>query len=76
MTQAIEYKDVRKAAASDAEAGEIWRKIGDITGAGHVPAGDEASIDISDLSDSKKERIGKLLSPEAEVVDDKKRGNK
>ncbi len=82
MTQAIEYKDVRKAAASDAEAGEIWRQIGDITGAGHIPVGPDGAaspIDISTVSDSKRERIEKLLNPVIEadvVIDEQKRGKK
>ena len=76
--KAITYKEVVKG-REPGEAGELWRKIGDITGAGHVPGSDEAAIDLTDVSDSKRDRIDKLLNPEQEVVIDEsknKRGTK
>lgn len=80
MGKAITYKEVQKGRA-EGEAGEIWRKIGEITGAGHVPGSDEASIDITDISDAKQKRIDSLLAPadepkEAEAEDSTKRGKK
>lgn len=60
--RAITYKEVRKAADTDAGASETWAKIGEITGAGHVPASEDATIDLTDVSDGKRERIDKLVS--------------
>lgn len=75
--KAITYKDVSKGREA-ADAGEIWKKIGEISGAGHVPVSDEAAIDLTDVSEAKRSRIDNLLNPEQEVVIDenKKRGNK
>lgn len=78
--KAITYKEVSKG-RTNAEAGELWRTIGDITGAGHIPVSDEAAIDLTDVSDAKRDRIDRLINPETEVVidadkNDKKRGNK
>jgi hypothetical protein len=82
--RAITFKEVEKASMDEYTARETWRKIGDITGAGHVPPGDYASIDLTDVSDSKRERIDKLLmtttedTAHAEAVASetkKKRGN-
>jgi hypothetical protein len=62
--RAITYKEVRKANESDAGTTEMWRKIGEISGAGHVPldVDGNASIDVTDLADSKIARIDKLIS--------------
>ena len=78
--KSITYKEVQRG-RTDAEAGELWRTIGDISGAGHVPVGEDAAIDVTGVSDAKRERIDKLVNPEQEVVideakEDKKRGTK
>jgi hypothetical protein len=61
--RAITYAEVKKAGG---ETGSLdrWQKIGEITGAGHVPlnADGEAAIDITGLAPSKVERIEKLLA--------------
>ena len=62
--KAVTNTEVRKAASSDGEPGEMWKKIGDISGAGHVPASDEASIDLTEVSDAKREQIEKAMNPE------------
>lgn len=61
--KAITYKEVKRAAATDAEAREAWEKIGEITGAGKVPLNmdGDASIDVTGISASKLERIDTLL---------------
>lgn len=75
-TRAITFKEVKKD-REQAEAVEVWHKIGDITGAGHLPASDEATIDLTDVSDAKRGQIDRLLAKEDEVViDEKKRGVK
>lgn len=60
---AITYKEVRKH-HEDAEAGELWQRIGEITGAGHVPPSDHAAIDLTDASDSVRARVAKLAAEE------------
>jgi hypothetical protein len=76
--RAITYKEVKKAAGNDQAGGlELWHKIGEITGAGHLPGQDEATIDLTGVSDAKRERIDKLLAGEKEEVSETtKRGNK
>ncbi len=88
--RAITYNQVQKAAGNDnAGSQEMWRKIGDITGAGHVPldADGNASIDLTETSDAKRAQIDRLLAKEEEqtaeekaeakaVEENKKRGNK
>jgi hypothetical protein len=64
--KAITYREVAKAFDSGAGAAEAWRKIGEITGAGHVPAGDDATIDLTEVSEAKQSRIEKLLAKEAD----------
>ena len=82
--KAITFKEVAKVAAGNHAATELWHKVGDIAGAGHVgldPDGN-ASIDLTEVSDSKRERIEKLINPEAKeddaVIDESKakRGGK
>lgn len=70
--RAITYKEVRSASEDDKGATETWRKIGEITGAGHVPlnADGNATISLTDVSDSKRERIAKMVNPVDEVVID------
>lgn len=62
--KAITYKEVKK--ANETNALENWRKIGDITGAGHVAldADEDASIDITGLAEGKLAQINKLLGKE------------
>jgi hypothetical protein len=78
--KAVTYKQVEKATGGTGSR-ELWDKIGAISGAGQVgldPSGN-ASIDLTDASDSVRDRIDKLLNPEQEVVIDEsksKRGNK
>jgi hypothetical protein len=83
--RAITYKEVRKAHGTDAGAVDVWHRIGDMTGAGHVgldPDGN-ASIDLTDSSDSVRERVDRMLAGEkedaeaakaAEAKDSTKRG--
>jgi hypothetical protein len=61
----------------------MWRKIGEITGAGHVPAGEESAIALTDVVPGKIDRIEKLLSGAEEdkaeakaEANSTKRGNK
>ena len=65
--RAITYKEVKKA-TGDVGSAEMWRKIGDIADAGHAPTGidGDGSIDLTDVSDSKRDRIDKLLAGEKE----------
>jgi hypothetical protein len=64
--KAVTYKEVSKAYPEGAD--ETWRKIGDITGAGHVPlnADGDASIDTTGLADGKQKAIDALLKPQKE----------
>lgn len=62
--KAITYKEVARVTGGDRLATvELWHKIGDITGAGHVglDIDGNASIDLTDVSDSKRERIDALM---------------
>jgi hypothetical protein len=74
--RAITFKEVEKAGGNI----DTWHKIGDITGAGHVPVNTygEASIDLTEASDSVRGRVDKLLAGEkeeaAEAEETKKRG--
>jgi hypothetical protein len=62
---AITYAEVLKGHNKDgASAGEAWRKIGEITGAGHVPPHELATIQLTDASASVRERVSKLASVE------------
>ena len=79
--RAVTYKEVRSVAQDDLGATETWRKIGEITGAGHVPlnADGNAVIALTDVSDSKRERIDKILAGEEKEeakAETTKRGNK
>ena len=76
----IDYKDVEKV-YEGAKAKEVWEDICRIAGAGLVPPTNPGGLDITGLSDTKKERIQKLLAPaeEAETVTtgkNKKEGTK
>lgn len=79
--RAITYKEVKKA-TGDQGSTEVWRKIGEIAETGTVPTGidGDGSIDLTDVSDSKRDRIDKLLAGEKEEeaakADTTKRGNK
>lgn len=78
--KAITYKEVERNAGEGVVVVELWHKIGDIAGAGHVgldPDGN-ASIDLTEVSEAKRERIEKLIHPVEDVVIDesKKRGTK
>lgn len=83
--RAITYKEVKKAVGEEGSS-EMWRKIGEIADAGHVPTGidGDGSIDLTSVSDSKRDRIDKLLAgdkedvqvEDAKTVDTTKRGNK
>jgi hypothetical protein len=66
--KAITYKEVEKAGGNI----ETWHKIGEITGAGHVPVNTygEASIDLTEVSDAKRGQIDRLIAKEEEVVID------
>ena len=70
--KAVTFKEVKKVAGEGIHAAtELWHKVGDIVGAGHVgldPDGN-ASIDLTEVSDSKRERIDKILNPEPQDAD-------
>ena len=64
-----------------------WEKIGEISGAGSVPLNTDgdASIDLTDVSESKRSRIEALLQKQAEAdqmdaeevtIDESKRSTK
>jgi hypothetical protein len=80
--KAIQYKEVAKVAGEGLHAAtNLWHKVGDIAGAGHVGLDQDgnAVIDLTEVSDSKRERIERLLNPETDVVIDEsknKRGGK
>jgi hypothetical protein len=73
--RAITYKEVKKSAGEGIHAAtELWHKVGDIVGAGHVgldPDGN-ASIDLTEASDSERARIDKLLAKEDEAKEEAK----
>ena len=61
----ITYKEVAKATDTYAGSVELWNKIGEITGAGHIPVspeGNAAPIDLTSVSDAKRAQIERLLS--------------
>ena len=79
--KAITYKEVAKSAGEGIHAAtELWHKVGDIAGAGHVglDADGNGVIDLTEVSDSKRDRIDKMLSGTEEAEESKsvKRGNK
>lgn len=64
---AVTYADVVRAYPKDVGGAQnAWRKIGEITGAGHVPASDDASIDITGIAESKAKHIDAILKPKKE----------
>jgi hypothetical protein len=73
--KAITYKQVISAVGKDG-AREAWDRVGQITGAGQVGTGinDDASIDITSISDAKQEQIDKLLTPEKPAKSTKEGG--
>lgn len=83
--RAITFKEVKKSAGEGIHAAtELWHKVGDIAGAGHVglDIDGNASIDLTGASDSVRERIDNLLAKkeeeatEAKAEKETKRGNK
>lgn len=72
--KAITYKQVISAVGKDSR--DVWDRIGQITGAGQVGTGinDDASIDITNISDAKQEQIDKLLAPEKPAKSTKEGG--
>ena len=66
--RAITYKEVEKAVGEGSRA--VWEKVGEISGAGLVPldASGNASIDLTEASESVRSRIDKLLVKEDEAV--------
>lgn len=61
--RAITYKQVKTATGNEGSL-DVWDQIGRISGAGQVPTGidDDGSIDLTDVSDSKRQRIDDLLA--------------
>lgn len=73
--RAITYQDVEKSSGSG--AGEVWKQIGEITGAGNVSLfNGNASIDLTDASDAKRAQIDGLLLKESASEGEKKRKEK
>ena len=78
--RAVTYKKVKAVAGEGLHAAtELWHKVGDIAGAGHVgldPDGN-ASIDLTEASDSVRDRIDNLLAKKEEAKEETtKRGAK
>lgn len=62
--RAITYKEVSKSADEGVHAAtELWHKVGEIAGAGHVGLDQDgnAAIDLTDASDSVRKQIDNLL---------------
>jgi hypothetical protein len=59
--RAITYKEVERAVGKTANARDTWEKIGMLVGAGRVPAGDDAAIDLTGASDGEVSRIDEIL---------------
>jgi len=58
---AVTYKDVLKGHGNDGSgAGEAWRKIGEVTGAGHSYPGELASIDLTNATQAVRDKVAKL----------------
>ena len=78
--RAITYKEVKKVAGEGLHAAaELWHKVGDIVGAGHVglDPDENASIDLTEVSDAKRTQIDNLLAKKEESAEEaKKRGGK
>lgn len=69
---AITYREVRLAYKDKLSSEEAWRKIGDITGAGHLSAIDHATIDLTDASDSVRDRVAKVVADGEEKAEEAK----
>lgn len=63
---AVTYADVQKAYDDPGAAAAAWREIGEVTGAGHVPPGEYATIETTHLTKAKADKVGKLLNPKVE----------
>jgi hypothetical protein len=64
--KAVTYKEVKKVAGEGLHAATtLWHKVGDIAGAGHVgiDADENASIDLTDVSEAKRAQIDAILNP-------------
>ncbi len=71
--KAITYKQV-KTATGDEGSLRVWERIGEITGAGTVPTGidGDGSVDLTEVSESKREQIDRLLEKQEEIKEDAK----
>ncbi|MCA1589177.1 MAG: hypothetical protein LC734_02060 [Acidobacteria bacterium] len=69
--RSITYKQVEKA-VEEGRRGTVWRRIGEITGAGHIPLNSEgnASIDLTGVSDVKFAQVERLLEKNGEDDED------
>jgi hypothetical protein len=72
--RSISYKDVKQAFGDGAK--DVWTKIGEVTGAGHVPinADGEAFIDLTGASEAKQSQVDNLLAksePEKKAKENK-----
>ena len=64
--RAITFKQVESAVGDGAT--RVWERIGEISGAGHIPRNNEgnASIDLTGVSEAKQAQIDRLLANKAE----------
>lgn len=67
--KAIQYKDVAKVAGEGLHAAtNLWHKVGDIAGAGHVALDQDgnAVIDLTNVDAKQQGQIDKLLAGDEE----------
>jgi len=82
--RSITYNEVKKSVGEGPQSStELWHKVGDIVGAGHVGLDSDgnASIDLTEVSEAKRTQIDNLLARKEEAKDEEvanttKRGNK
>jgi hypothetical protein len=73
---AITYAAVKRAYKEKGPAEEAWRKIGEVTGAGNVPPSEDATIDLTGMSESVRERVAKISTPAVEETPAKEAADK